>query len=139
MRVQITFKNIIRYYCMSEKESKCKTYECRKCNFVTTYANSYQRHIMGNKHNGIIIKKTRKVKEKVKKPPTIFKCDHCEYTSIYKHNKDNHYYKNHATDKERKNHFAYYCDTCRFGTKSVSDNETHINSSRHKRLVAPLT
>ena len=130
MRIQITFKNISKYYYMSDKkESKCKTYECKKCNFVTSYANSYKRHIINNKHNG----------RRTEKTPEIFKCNHCDYTSIYKHNRDNHYYKNHATEKERKEHFAYYCETCRFGTKSISDNETHINSSRHKRLVAPLT
>lgn len=117
----------------------CKMYECKKCNFSTKHYVSHYRHLKSNKHLGIIVEKVRKIKEKVKKPPTIFKCDHCEYTSIYKYNRDNHYYKNHATEKERKEHFAYYCETCRFGTKSISDNETHINSSRHKRLVAPLT
>lgn len=121
---------------LDEKESKCKTYECKKCNFVTIYANSYQKHIVSNKHNGILTR-TRKPKEKVEKIPTVFKCDNCEYNSIYKYNRDNHYLKNHATEEERKKHFPYYCDACCYGTKSLSDNNYHIKSVQHNRLIKP--
>ena len=54
---------------MSEKESKCKTYECEKCNFVTTYANSYKRHVINNTHRPRILKKQEKSKKKQKNLP----------------------------------------------------------------------
>ena len=113
-----------------KKETKCKTYECEKCNFVTSYANSYKRHVANNKHAGMKEKNKEKIQE-------IFKCNICKYTSIYKYNRDNHYLKNHATEEERKKHFPYYCDACCYGTKSTADNANHIKSVQHNRLMKP--
>lgn len=118
---------------MSEKGFKCKTYECEKCNFVTTYSSSYKRHIENGTHRARIITKPRKKQEVKEKVPQIFKCDKCEYTANRKENTENHYLKNHASEQERKKRFKYYCDLCNFGTKSNSDNAKHINSIHHKR------
>jgi hypothetical protein len=126
---------------MSDKKgTNCKTYECEKCNFVTAYSNSYKRHTKSSKHTGIIVKRTRapnKIKrEIIKKERTMFKCSECEFTSNLNTNLTNHYLKNHADEKERKEKFKYYYDECCFGTFSVSDNAIHINSKYHKRRDA---
>mgnify|MGYP003385901201 CR=1 FL=1 len=118
------------------KITKCKTYVCEKCNFVTTHSTSYQRHLKTSKHTGIKIEKIRKTRNDkgiLKKDPPIFKCTKCDFTSNLNTNLTNHYLKNHADEKERKEKFKYYCDECCFGTFSISDNAKHIKSKMHKR------
>jgi hypothetical protein len=100
---------------MEEKE-----YICEKCNFKSKYKQGLEAHLKTEKH------KTGKNKVRFDKKLKD-KCPHCDYTSIYYQTMEQHILNKHASIKERREQFTYYCRQDQY--------EKHTSSSKHLRMM----
>jgi hypothetical protein len=105
-----------------------KIFECEKCNFATNAKQAYEKHLLTEKH------KTGKRKtrtDKIRKD----KCEECDYTSQSYASMERHVLNKHASIKERKEKFKYYCECCDFGTFRQEQYEKHISLLSHSRMM----
>ena len=80
-------------------------------------------------------RKPRSDKGKRRISPKIHKCTNCDYTAKLKSTALVHHLNYHATLKERKEKYKYYCDTCNVGYMSKSLHNIHIATKKHKYIT----
>jgi hypothetical protein len=103
-------------------------YVCEKCNFGSNVKIAYEVHLKTVKH----ITGKRKTRNDKK---ILDKCPDCEYTTKCYRSMMSHILNKHASTKERKEKFTYYCEYCNFGTFRLEHYEKHTISSSHLRIM----
>jgi hypothetical protein len=101
-------------------------YHCDKCNFNTNYKSQWDTHITTKKHQ-----KLNETHHEINNKNFDSTCKLCNYVSNKKVGMTLHYLNNHASIKERKEQFKYYCETCNYGNITQSHYNIHINSIKH--------
>jgi hypothetical protein len=103
-------------------------YVCEKCNFGSNVKIAYEVHLKTVKH--ITGKRKIRCDKKISD-----KCPDCEYTTKCYMAMMTHILNKHASTKERKEKFKYYCECCNFGTFKMNQYDKHMLSSSHMRMI----
>ena len=103
-------------------------YDCKNCDYKTTYISQWNKHIETELH------KTGKRKTRLDKK-CIDKCPFCTYNSKGNTNMKQHILNDHGTTEERKTKFKYYCDCCDYGTFAKSLYEKHTQTQKHINFI----
>ena len=113
-----------------EKEEEIEVYKyvCGNCKFKCNFKSQWDIHIVTELHRT----GKRKKRSDYKEPQ---KCDICDYKTKNTITFIKHTLNEHATKKERKEGFKYYCEYCDFGTFSNDTMNLHNETKKHKKQL----
>ena len=80
-------------------------------------------------------RKPRSDKGKRRTSSKIYQCKICNHIAKLKTTALIHHLNYHATLKERKEKYKYYCETCNVGYMSKVLYNTHITTKKHRYIV----
>ncbi len=106
---------------------KKKKYECIKCNYVTNYKSSYDKHLSSNIH----ITGEKKVRSDKKDN----KCEICNEIFASQQSLKDHKINKHTDIKNKKENYKYYCECCYIGTNTETIYKKHIESKKHQSII----
>ncbi len=105
---------------MENKELK---YKCEKCNYLTNYKSSYDKHLKSELH---LFGKRKERSDKKNK-----KCEICNYICSTEINLINHKLIYHSTKEERELKYKYYCKKCDYGINNEVIYKKHLECKKH--------
>ena len=68
--------------------------------------------------------------------PVNYRCYQCKKSfGCEKTTYKQHMLNNHSSKKQRSIEFPYYCQSCDFGSFSITCYNKHINTKKHKKAI----
>lgn len=104
-------------------------YKCEKCNYLTNYKSSYDKHLRSILH--------QTGEKKIRSDKKENKCDRCEKSFSSQQSLKNHILNKHLDVKKEINikkeitEYKHYCKYCNLGSDIKSNYEKHLESKKH--------
>ncbi len=111
----------------NENLEKKYKYECIKCNYLTNYKSSYDKHLISSIH----ITGEKKIRSDKKDN----KCEICYEIFASQQSLKDHKINKHTDIKSKKEKYKYYCESCLIGTNTESIHKKHIESKKHQSII----
>ena len=133
-------------YYMELAEKNLKNYDCKICDYNTSYKHDLEKHFLTKKHLEKM-SNDKNPKKKCKVAPKIFNCEKCKFITNNKNNFEKHILTNKHLDimSEDKNPkkmqrtsektiVSYNCEKCNYLTKSKKDYIKHLDTQKHVNI-----